>query len=218
MACLTQEPSIGSGIATVQLVSSRSTDDGYYVDNYETYSLSATPDVGWEFTRWERAERYRPFDLRGQKDWRSWSDYTSVSTDNPATLEVRSRYEITNPDVFFYGEGADYEYHIRAVFTLRTYVVKCQSANPFRGTVDRRSWSYGYGETCTIVATAYAGFVFKKWTCSDGRTADTATHTFTVTGAVTWTAHFMYASTGELLCDPTSGALLCGKTGAPIYL
>ncbi len=217
MACLTQEPSVGSGVATVQLVSSRSTDDGYESYDYETYSLSATPDAGWEFTRWERDIRSRSVYPSGPRDWSGWRGYLTYSYDNPRTCEVWSSCRTTDPDSFYYGEGLDREYHIRAVFTLCRYLVSVRSANALRGAVSGTGY-YNHGETCTMVATATAGYVFKKWTCSDGRTADTATHTFTVTGDVTWTAHFGYASTGELLCNPTTGALLCGKTGAPIYL
>ena len=76
-----------------------------------------------------------------------------------------------------------------AHFTRVAYTVTVVASPAAGGTVSGGG-TYHYGDSCTITATPNSGKPFKRWEASDGSSAGTATHTFTVTGNVTWTAIF----------------------------
>lgn len=57
--------------------------------------------------------------------------------------------------------------------------------------------TFRYGESCTITATADEGYRFVCWTSTDGSVVTKASHTFTVTKSITWTAHFVQVDEPE---------------------
>lgn len=64
-------------------------------------------------------------------------------------------------------------------------------ASPAAGGNVTGGGTYYRGDSCTITATPASGKSFIRWEASDGSSpVNTATHTFTVTGNVTWTAIF----------------------------
>lgn len=73
-----------------------------------------------------------------------------------------------------------------AHFTVQVEVV----ADPTDGGTVSGGGNYAVGDSCTITASPATGYKFLNWTSSSGQTVSTASHTFAVTGDVTWTAHF----------------------------
>ena len=84
-----------------------------------------------------------------------------------------------------------------AHFTLNSYAVTA-TANPAEGGSVEGAGNYGYGQTCTLTATANEGWQFNSWTV-DGETVSTeTTYSFTVEGPANVTALFDLAQTVEL--------------------
>ena len=73
-----------------------------------------------------------------------------------------------------------------AHFTVQVEVV----AEPTDGGTVSGGGNYAIGDSCTITASPAAGYKFVNWTSSGGQTVSTTSHTFAVTGDITWTAHF----------------------------
>ena len=116
-------------------------------------TITATPRAGYEFSHW------------------SASDGSTASTATH-TFTVAGDVAWT------------------AHFTRRPTYAVAVAASPEQGGAVSGGGTYYRGDSCTITATPYAGYGFSRWTASDGSTASTATHSFTVTGNVTWTAIF----------------------------
>ena len=71
------------------------------------------------------------------------------------------------------------------------------SANPANGGTVIGGGSYQGGQTCTVTATAQAGYTFVNWTENGNQVSTEASYTFTVTGNRTLVANFT-------LCDYTN--------------
>lgn len=164
-----------------------------------SYTVTATPAEGYYFDHWE---------IEASPDYGHTYDGPTTST--------QAAYTFTQPDhaylrfyaVFVYGTPPT-----PATCTVTTV------AAPAAGGTTTGDGTYESGASCTIAATANEGYEFAKWTSSDGQTVDAATHTFTVSGDVTWTAHFKKQDeegSGKLLCG-RSGALIFGKSGTLLY-
>ncbi|MBO7628423.1 MAG: InlB B-repeat-containing protein, partial [Bacteroidales bacterium] len=64
------------------------------------------------------------------------------------------------------------------------------TANPTNGGTVTGASTYGYGETCTLTATANSGYVFVNWTKNGTVVSTTPTFSFTVTESASYVAHF----------------------------
>ena len=65
--------------------------------------------------------------------------------------------------------------------------------------------------SCNIVAVPKPGWAFTGWTSSRGETGSNASHTFTVSGDVTWTAHFYQIPyTVTVAASPADGGTVSG--------
>lgn len=71
------------------------------------------------------------------------------------------------------------------------------SANPTNGGTVIGGGTYQGGQTCTVTATAEAGYTFVNWTENGSQVSTEASYTFTVTGNRTLVANFT-------LCDYTN--------------
>ena len=76
-----------------------------------------------------------------------------------------------------------------AVFSQNSYTISA-SANPTAGGTVSGGGTYQQGQSCTLIATANAGYVFTNWTENGTVVSTNATYSFTVTGNRTLVSNF----------------------------
>ena len=85
------------------------------------------------------------------------------------------------------------------------------SANPTNGGIVSGGGTYQEGQSCTVNATANAGYSFTNWTENGNVVSTEARYTFTVTGNRNLVAHFTLQSyTITATADPTQGGTVSG--------
>ena len=95
--------------------------------------------------------------------------------------------------------GLEYYYGDDKSFTtapLPSYIVTL-SSNPIEGGTITGSGTYEQGQSCTVTATANAGYTFANWTENGGQVSTDATYTFTVDADRTLVANFTYTGGDE---------------------
>ncbi len=115
--------------------------------------------------------------------------YTFVRwTKNGTQVSTNASYSFTVT------ENASYV----AVFSLNSYTISA-SASPSAGGTVSGAGSYQQGSTCSVSATANAGYTFDNWTENGTVVSAAATYTFEVTTSRTLVANFADATgTGKL--------------------
>ena len=220
MAVMTIAGSVGQGTASFTQTGSRSTGDASLRLFYATYEFTAAAAAGWSFSHWEYCNRSREYSSSGGSgSWSDWTAWSSFSTTSPASREfvVSSTYDWTG-----ISGGIDYEFEVRAVFTAQSYAVSVHvsSESPANSGTVSGGGIFAAGASCTVTATANAGYEFVRWSLTDGAAAaavsTSAAYTFTVTASVTLYAHFKRAATGKLLYG-SGGRLLHGSAGTLRY-
>ena len=85
------------------------------------------------------------------------------------------------------------------------------SANPSHGGTVTGGGTYQQGQSCTVSASANAGYTFSNWTENGTVVSTTRTYTFTVTSNRTLVANFTAQSyTITVAADPTMGGTVSG--------
>lgn len=120
-----------------------------------------------------------------------WSD--GVST-NPRTINV---YQDTT---------------FTAMFEYVDYIIKAQTNNSLRGTVDGTDTVH-YGETVTLTATPNEHFTFLYWQSSNGATLGGNPLTLTVTNNGTFTAYFAAEQHSVAVYSDGGGTVRIGNSG-----
>ena len=91
-----------------------------------------------------------------------------------------------------------------------TYTVSI-SVNPSDGGTVSGAGSYGHGESCTLTATANAGYSFVNWTKNGTQVSTNASYTFTVTEAGEYVAHFSLNNYNiTATANPSAGGTVSG--------
>ncbi len=127
-------------------------------------------------------------------------------TKNGTVVSTNTSYSFTVT------EDAAYVAH----FTPITYSIAV-SADPTEGGTVNGAGTYNHGTTCTLTATANAGYTFSNWTKNGTVVSSSPSYSFTVLENATYVAHFtlnMYMIT--VSADPTSGGTVAGG-GAYFY-
>ena len=159
------------------------------------FAVVAVPDTGWRFSHWM---------MKSQ----SASDYyRTVGNPYAHYLMPTSYYSEIVFEAYF---EIDPNYKPTGDHTITVL------SNPQGGGAVTGGGTYVEGSTCTIAATAGAGYHFTKWVCSDGREIAEASHSFTVSSSLTFTAQFE-EGTDMPLCDATTGEILFGKNGEILF-
>ena len=97
-----------------------------------------------------------------------------------------------------------------ANFTEQSYMISV-SANPSEGGTVSGGGSYNYGQSCTVSATASAGYTFLRWMQSGTEVSTNANYTFIVMGNSTLVAQFQAQSyTISVSANPSSGGTVSG--------
>lgn len=144
------------------------------------------------------------------------SNYTfSNWTENSSVVSSNASYAINSITA---------NHTIVANFTPNTYQISV-SANPNEGGTATGGGTYSYGGTCTVTATPQSCYKFVSWTEGGVVVSNTATYSFTVTGARTLVANFEQWSV-EVASDPVSSecvtngseVVLRGRVGSPATL
>ena len=160
------------------------------------YRFDAVPAAGYKLAYWQVHERCE-YEWGQQDDsWRSYGDYRlhlqdfwyddrddSPNGEGSTTLDAKTT---TYTAVFIPASDPDPEPEEgEDDVTVTVY------ASPEEGGTVSGGGTFSPGSSCTITATANAHYEFTGWTSSNGETASSDTHTFTVpNGDVIWTAHF----------------------------
>ena len=125
--------------------------------------------------------------------------------------------EVVSTDSIYIFQVTD-ERFLVANFEIDSYEVAVVTIDPIEGgtitgdgIVDG-SGTFNYGDGCTLTAVPSVGYHFVNW-IEDGQVVSTtATYSFTVTGAVSLTAHFALNSyTITATADPTEGGTVRGE-------
>jgi len=108
------------------------------------------------------------------------SGYTFINwTENGTQVSTNASYSFTVTN----------NRNLVAHFTAQNYVITA-IADPTAGGIVTGSGGYNYGESCTLTATANAGYTFVNWTKNGTQVSTNQTCTFTVTESATYIAHF----------------------------
>ena len=101
-----------------------------------------------------------------------------------------------------------------ANFSNNAYQITA-TADPAMGGTITGAGSYNYGSSCTLMATAAAGYHFVNWTKNGQEVSTNAVYSFTVIEDATLVAHFQLASYAiSATSNPTQGGTI---TGADTY-
>lgn len=103
-----------------------------------------------------------------------------------------------------------------ANFQINTYEVTA-TADPTDGGTIAGAGTYNHGQTCTLTATAAAGYTFTNWTKNGSVVSTSTSYSFTVTEDASFVAHFslnMYMI--SVTADPAAGGSVSGG-GAYLY-
>ena len=99
-----------------------------------------------------------------------------------------------------------------AHFTTQNFVITA-IADPIEGGTVTGAGGYNYGETCTLTATANAGYNFQRWTRNGTLVSTDSIYTFTVTDSAIYIAHFDALPqnyTITVSANPTNGGTVTG--------
>jgi uncharacterized repeat protein (TIGR02543 family) len=97
-----------------------------------------------------------------------------------------------------------------AHFSTQSYIITA-TADPVEGGTVSGSGGYNYGDNCTLVATANAGYNFVNWTKNGTQVSDQPSYSFTVTETATYIAHFQVQSyTVTVTANPEEGGSVSG--------
>jgi uncharacterized repeat protein (TIGR02543 family) len=108
-------------------------------------------------------------------------------------------------------------HNLVANFSLNNYVITAE-ANPTEGGTVSGSGGFDYGQTCTLTATANAGYTFNNWTKDDVEVSTATSYEFTVTETATYVAHFTQIEyTVTVTADATAGTAAITEEGPYHY-
>ncbi len=97
-----------------------------------------------------------------------------------------------------------------ATFTLNSYTITA-TANPTVGGTVSGAGTYNHGASCTLTATSAEGYTFTNWKKGNTVVSTSATYTFNVTEAASYTATFTLNSyTITATANPTVGGTVSG--------
>ena len=97
-----------------------------------------------------------------------------------------------------------------ANFSINTYSITA-TTNPNEGGLVSGAGEYNHGASCTLTATANAGYTFVKWTKNGTQVSTNASYTFTVTESAAYVAHFQLQSyTITATAAPTGSGTVSG--------
>ena len=110
--------------------------------------------------------------------------YTCLMTNLTPNTTYYVRAYATNSQGTAYGNEVNF-----TTTQLPTYTINV-SANPTNGGSVRGGGTYQQGQSCTVSATAAAGYTFTNWTENGSVVSTNTSYTFTVTGNRTLVANF----------------------------
>ena len=85
------------------------------------------------------------------------------------------------------------------------------TADPVNGGTVTGGGSYNYGQSCTLTATAAAGYNFVNWTKNGQQVSTNASYTFIVTESAAYVAHFQARTfTIDVSANPTEAGIVTG--------
>ena len=167
----------------------------------KVYSGSVTMRAG----QWNTIVLDTPFAYNGSSNLVLVVDDNSGSYTISPHMECRVYDAVGNQSLRIYNDGTNYDpsspssysgilmnVKNQIMFNRTAYTITATSANTTMGTVSGGG-TYGYGERCTLKATAKSGYIFLDWTDnSTGAVVSTdANYSFTVTANKSVTAHFL---------------------------
>ena len=98
-----------------------------------------------------------------------------------------------------------------ANFTLNSYAITA-TANPTNGGTVAGAGTYNHGASCTLTATANAGYTFVNWTKNGTQVSTDASYTFNVTEAAAYVAHFTLNSYEiTVMANASNGGTVTGS-------
>jgi uncharacterized repeat protein (TIGR02543 family) len=97
-----------------------------------------------------------------------------------------------------------------ANFQIQSFNITA-TADPTAGGNVTGGGTFNYGQSCTLTATANAGYTFVNWTKNGTQVSTNASYTFTVTESAAYVAHFQINSYNiAVSADPTVGGNVSG--------
>ena len=127
--------------------------------------------------------------------------FTTPGTTGTATLTVFGYNKITYIGTVNITSGGTQQYTINV------------SANPSNGGIATGGGTFNQGQSCTVQATANAGYTFTNWTENGNVVSTQANYTFNVTGNRTLVANFQAQPqqyTINVSANPTNGGSVTG--------
>ena len=178
--------------------------------SYKVYSGSVTMRAG----QWNTIVLDTPFAYNGSSNLVLVVDDNSGTWTSSPHMECRVYDAVGDQSLRIYNDGTNYDpsspssysgtlmnVKNQIMFNRTAYTITATSANTATGTVSGGG-TYGWGERCTLKATAESGYIFLDWTDnSTGAVVSTdANYSFTVTADKSVTAHFL---AGDDYCNLT---------------
>lgn len=212
-----------AGCGTAELsISGEMTNLPFGTGWWRGYRLVATPDVGFSFDHFSVDFRYTTPNGTTENNFRYHENPAGGDT-QPEAWQLGPIHEF---DVY-YNDGRRYKIEIigiRAVFSDERPILTTNSQPTFAGTTTGDGQYYP-GTNAKITANAKCSlWKFNHWevTLQDGVKLVSNEPEYEVQipfghGHIYCDAYFNHENTGEIICDSTSGAIICGSGGFPLY-
>jgi uncharacterized repeat protein (TIGR02543 family) len=204
----------------------------------ETATLTATASVGYTFMGWSDGETANPREVTVTGPAEYTANFQLNSYLVTVTASPTAGGTVSGSGTYYHGETATltatasvgYTFmgwsdgvmdnprnvtvtgpaEYTANFQLNSYQITA-IANPNAGGSVTGSGTYNHFQTCTLIATPNAYYVFTNWTKNGQVVSTDATYNFTVTEGGTYVAHFTRVSHQiTALANPTEGGNVSG--------
>ncbi len=192
----------GSQVSTSETLSFTVTQDSTFVGHFEINSYeieaSANPEEGGT--------------ISGAGTYNHFEECTLIATPNEGYHFVNwteDGTEVATTDTLTFVVSGPRT--LVAHFEINSYEITV-SANPEEGGTLSGDGTYNHFEECTLTATVNMGYIFLKWTKNGALISHHPTHTFTVTEAGDYVAHFAVKQhLITALANPTEGGTVTGS-------
>ena len=132
---------------------------------------------------------------------------TATTGYNFVNWRENGNHVTSQTDYSFTVEG---DRNLVAYFSAQSYTITVTAVPNYGGSVTGGG-TFNYGQSCTLTATAVAGYQFIKWTKNGTQVSTDATYTFTVTESAEYIAHFNRLTfTVNVSADPSQGGSVNG--------
>lgn len=189
-------------------------------DDYDIYQLTATPNAGWRFVRFEWNGTVTETDPQRVTPYSGGSNLNPTDTN----LNIQNIDSVLHERVIHWSWGDARLAITSVVAVFESLVPPVDTFKVSTSVVPRNAGTatgagvYNSGSVCTIDAIAKCSpWVFDHWTVDGVVASRDAQYAFVVTKDVVCVAYFTHSDTDLILCQSEDGKILCSAAGKILY-